>query len=333
MAKRNPPIPQYKRKRQRSLPARILLFLIKLVVAFLLISILWVIAYRFINPPITATMMSDVLAGRGAKRDWMPIGQIDRDMVRAAIAAEDSKFCQHNGFDLQAIEEAAKRNASGGRIRGGSTISQQTAKNAFLWQGGGYFRKGLEAWFTLLMETTWDKRRIMEVYLNLAETGLGTYGVNAGAQRYYGHDASAMSWTEAARIAAVLPLPKERGALAPKGFTRRYGNSIAARIGVVARDGLDACVYQGTVPPKDKAPPPASKPRALPGEEYESARPLPPLENVVQELPEASSEPLVSEVPPPPPQPDPVPIPGYPPSDAGSAPPPPHEEPPPPPPQ
>ncbi len=329
MAKRNPSIPQYKRKRQRSLPGRIFLFLVKLIVAFLLISILWVLAYRFINPPITATMMSDVLAGRGATRDWMSIDQIDRDMVRAAIAAEDSKFCQHNGFDLAAIEEAAKRNASGGRIRGGSTISQQTAKNAFLWQGGGYFRKGLEAWFTLLMEATWDKRRIMEVYLNLAETGIGTYGVNAGSQRYYDHDASAMTRTEAARIAAVLPLPKERGALAPKGFTRRYGNSIAARIAVVARDGLDACVYQGAVAPKDKAPPPSARPRTLPGEEYESARPLPPLEEVVRDLPEASDEPLVNEAAPPP-QPDPGPLPVDAPPEPSTTAPPPEETPPPP---
>src|SRR5918993_1333722 len=166
-------------------------------------------------------------------------------MVRAAIAAEDSKFCQHSGFDVEAIENAMKRNASGGRIRGGSTISQQTAKNVFLWQGGGYFRKGVEAYFTFLIEQLWGKRRIMEVYLNVAETGIGTYGANAGAQRYFGHDASALSATEAARIAAVLPLPKQRGAIAPKGFTRRYGNSISARIGGVRRDGLDACVYQG----------------------------------------------------------------------------------------
>ena len=121
----------------------------------------------------------------------------------------------------------------------------------------------------------------MEVYLNLAETGLGTYGVNAGAQRYFGHDASAMSATEAARIAAVLPLPKKRGAVAPKGFTRRYGGTIAARIGVVGRQGLDACVYQGTTAPVNKSPPPSKVPAKLPGEEYESAKPLPPLENVV----------------------------------------------------
>src|SRR5688500_2897401 len=230
MAKRpGSTIPRYKRRRKRSLPGRIVGWIVKLVVAFLIVSVLWVLLYRFVPPPITATMLGDILAGRGATRDWMSINHIDRDMVRAAIAAEDSKFCQHSGFDLQAIEEAAKRNASGGRIRGGSTISQQTAKNAFLWQGGGYLRKGLEAWFTLLTETMWDKRRIMDVYRNLAGTGIGTDGVNAGAQRYFGHDASALNRTEAARIAAVLPLPKERGAIAPKGFTRRYGNTISAR--------------------------------------------------------------------------------------------------------
>jgi len=294
MAKRSS-IPRYKRRRERgSLLGRILGWIVKLVLAFLIGSVLWVLAYRFVNPPLTATMIGDMFAGRGATKDWMPIGQIDRDMVRAAIGAEDSKFCQHNGFDIDAIESAMQRNASGGRIRGGSTISQQTAKNAFLWQGGGYARKGAEAWFTFLIEHLWGKRRIMEVYLNLAETGLGTYGVNAGSQRYFGHDASAMSATEAARIAAVFPLPKKRGAIAPKGFTRRYGNTIAARVGVVGRDGLDACVYRGTTAPANKAPPPvAKKPRPLPGEEYESARPLPPVENVVSELPPESTEPLV----------------------------------------
>jgi monofunctional biosynthetic peptidoglycan transglycosylase len=292
MAKRSS-IPQYKRRRPRSLPARILGWVVKLVVAFFVISILWVLIYRFVPPPITATMIGDVLAGRGLHKDWMPISQIDRDMVRAAIAAEDSKFCQHNGFDFEAIEDAMKRNASGGRIRGGSTISQQTAKTTFLWNGGGYARKGVEAWFTFLIEHLWGKRRIMEVYLNNAETGIGTYGVNAGSQRYYGHDASAMTATEAARIAAILPLPKKRGAIAPKGFTRRYGNTISARIGVVGRDGLDTCVYKGASAPVNKAPPAVSKaPRPSPGEEYETPRELPPVENVVGELPPASAEPL-----------------------------------------
>ena len=280
MAKRSTPtIPTYKRRRPKSWPRRILGWIVKLILIFLIGSVLWVLAYRFVPPPMTITMLGDLLAGNGAKRDWMSISQIDRDMVRAAIAAEDSKFCQHDGFDFEAIEDAMKRNASGGRIRGGSTISQQTAKTTFLWNGGGYARKGVEAWFTFLIENLWGKRRIMEVYLNNAETGIGTYGVNAGSQRYFGHDASAMSRLEAARIAAVLPLPKKRGAVSPKGFTRRYGGTIAARIGVVGRDGLDVCVYKGTVPPKDRTPPETRAPRTLPGEEYESARPLPPVEN------------------------------------------------------
>ena len=295
MAKRSQTtIPRYKRRRRdtRSWPRRIIGWVVKLVVAFFAISILWVLAYRFINPPTTITMVSDMVAGRGATRDWMPIGEMDRDLVRAAISAEDSRFCSHHGFDFEAIEDAMKRNASGGRIHGGSTISQQTAKNTFLWQGGGYARKGVEAWFTFLIEHLWGKRRIMEVYLNLAETGVGTYGVNAGSERYYGHDASAMSPVEAARIAAVLPLPKKRGAVAPKGFTRRYGNTIAARIGVVSRDGLDGCVYLGAAATANKAPPAVPKTaRPLPGEEYESPKALPPIEAPVSETAPGTSPP------------------------------------------
>jgi monofunctional biosynthetic peptidoglycan transglycosylase len=282
---RAPSIPRYKRSRRKgSAIGRFFGFLAKLVFALILFSILWVVLYRFVPPPTTATMIGDVIAGRGATRDWMGISQIDRDMVRAAIGAEDSKFCQHKGFDWDSIQDAAKRNASGGRIRGGSTISQQTAKTTFLWNGGGYARKGVEAWFTFLIENLWGKRRIMEVYLNNAETGIGTYGVNAGSQRYFGHDASAMSATEAARIAAVLPLPKKRGAIAPKGFTRRYGNTIAARVGVVGRDGLDACVYKGTTAPVNRAPPKVARPAIVPGDEYETATPPPP-EPSVDETP------------------------------------------------
>ncbi len=212
---------------------------IKLVLAFVVLSVLWVLLYAVVPPPVTFTMLGDE---RGATRDWTSLSAIDPDMVRAAIAAEDSKFCQHAGFDEQAIREAWRANLSGGRIRGGSTISQQTAKNAFLWQGGGFLRKGLEAWFTVLIEHLWGKSRIMEVYLNVAETGLGTYGVEAGAQRYFAHAAATLSPTEAARLAAILPLPKKRAAKSPSGFTRRYGNAIQRRAGVVKRDGLAKCV-------------------------------------------------------------------------------------------
>ena len=219
---------------------RVMRFLILAIVWFMGISIALVIVYRFVPVPVTATMLLDEHA---ITKDWTRLSRIDRDMIDAAIASEDGKFCQHGGFDKQAIENAIKRNAKGGRIRGGSTISQQTAKNVFLWQGGGYFRKGLEAWFTLLIENIWGKRRIMEVYLNVAETGIGTYGVEAGAQRYFEHSAARLNTSEAARMAAALPLPKERPVVSPSGFTRRYGQTIQARIGAVRRDGLDACIY------------------------------------------------------------------------------------------
>src|SRR5688500_12073693 len=304
MASVSAPRARTRSRARRSWPRRFLGWIVKAVLIFLVGSLLWVLLYRFVDPPVTFTQLGDRLAGNGARQDWMAIERIDRDMVQAVIAGEDRKFCSHNGFDRQAIEAAMRRNARGGSvIRGGSTISQQTAKNAFLWQGGGYLRKGLEAWFTLLIENLWGKRRIMEVYLNVAETGIGTYGVNAGAQRYFNHDASAMSRVEAARIAAVLPLPKKRGATAPKGFTRRYGNAIAARIGVVGREGLDRCVYEGetvaperepVVPvrkaaPKSKAPSPP--PAALPGEEYEQPNPAPVAEPEPEPAPEPAPEP------------------------------------------
>lgn len=221
---------------------RIALFVAKLIGGFLLGSIIWVVAYRFVAPPITFTMIGDALGGHSISARWMPLSQIDRNMARAVIAGEDSRFCEHNGFDFQAISNAYARNSTGGRIRGGSTISQQTAKNAFLIQGGGYVRKAFEAYFTVLIEAIWGKKRIMEVYLNVAETGIGTYGVNAGAQRYFGHDASHLTPAEAGRIAAVLPLPKKRDAVAPHGFTRRHGNVITRRVGVVRNNGLDACL-------------------------------------------------------------------------------------------
>jgi monofunctional biosynthetic peptidoglycan transglycosylase len=220
---------------------RAIKFLFKFVVYFILITVAWVGLYAIVPPPVTATMILDE---NGSTRDWTSFSDISPNMARAVIAAEDGKFCSHNGFDTEAIQKAIESNARGGRIRGGSTISQQVAKNAFLWQGGGFFRKGLEAYFTFLIETIWSKKRIMEVYLNIAETGIGTYGVQAGAQRYYNKDAKGLTKIEAARIAAALPLPKKRAVNGASGFTRRYGNTIAARINVVRNEKLDSCVYK-----------------------------------------------------------------------------------------
>jgi len=216
-------------------------FLFKFLIYFILITVAWVGLYAIVPPPVTVTMLLDE---NGITKDWTSFSDISPNMARAVIAAEDSKFCSHNGFDTEAIQEALEERIEGKRQRGGSTISQQVAKNAFLWQGGGFFRKGLEAYFTFLIETIWSKKRIMEVYLNIAETGIGTYGVQAGAQRYYKKDARDLTRIEAARIAAALPSPKKRAVNGASGFTARYGNTIAVRINVVRNERLDSCIYK-----------------------------------------------------------------------------------------
>ena len=215
--------------------------LARIIIGWLALTALLVVALRFVPVPVTATMLMDE---NGITKDWQSLDRIDRNLVAAVIAAEDSRFCEHAGFDTAAIEQAMRENMEGGRIRGGSSISQQTAKNVFLWQGGGYVRKAFEAWFTFWIELAWGKRRILEVYLNVAETGIGTYGAEAGAQRYFGKSAARLTPDEAARMAAALPSPKKRSVKAPRGWLARHGNRIERRIAIVKRDGLDACVYQ-----------------------------------------------------------------------------------------
>jgi len=212
----------------------------KIIVGFIALTLLLVLAFKWIPVPVTATMAMDE---NDITKDWESLSNIDPNLVHAVIAAEDSKFCEHSGFDTEAIEQALEERAETGRVRGASTISQQTAKNVFLWQGGGWFRKALEAWFTFWIELIWGKQRIFEVYLNVAETGIGTYGAEAGAQRYFGHSAARLSPDEASRMAAALPSPKTREVRNPSGWLARHGNSIERRIGIVKRDGLAACVY------------------------------------------------------------------------------------------
>ena len=218
----------------------ILRYLAKGFAGFIGMTVVLVVLFKWLPVPVTATMVMDE---HGITKDWENLDNIDRNLVSAVIAAEDSRFCEHSGFDTEAIEQAMRENMEGSKIRGGSTISQQTAKNVFLWQGGGYFRKGLEAWFTFWIELIWGKQRIMEVYLNVAETGIGTYGAEAGSQRYFGHSAARINWDEASRMAAALPSPKKRSVKSPGGWLARHGNRIEKRIGIVRRDGLDACVY------------------------------------------------------------------------------------------
>ena len=212
-----------------------------LIATFIGLSLFLTLAFRFVPVPVTWTMILDE---NGYTKDWRSLDDIDRSLVRAVIASEDQNFCEHNGFDYAALQAAMENNMKGGKLRGGSTISQQTAKNVFLWQGGGFFRKGLEAWFTVLIENLWTKRRIMEVYLNVAETGIGTYGVQAGSLRYFGHGADRLTPSEAARMAVALPSPKKREVKNPQGWLRRHGDRMARAVGTMAREGLDTCVYE-----------------------------------------------------------------------------------------
>ena len=228
--------------RRRSLPARLGILAAKVIFGGIVFSILWVAAYRFMPVPMTWPMARDAVSGRHVERHWVGLSSISPSVPRAAIGAEDARFCEHSGFDFEAMEAAAARNAAGKKLRGGSTISQQTAKNAFLWPGRSYVRKGLEAYFTVLIEAIWGKPRIMEVYLNIAEMGPGIYGVDAAAKHYFGVSAGQLSPQQASRIAAILPQPIKRDAAAPGRFVKRYARRIERRARVVRNEGIDSCL-------------------------------------------------------------------------------------------
>ncbi len=219
--------------------------LLLVAVALLTFSLLWAFAYRWINPPLTWPMARDDLQGKHVERNWVPIAKIASAVPRAAIGAEDANFCAHNGFDVGAITAAMEKNAASKKLRGGSTISQQTAKNAFLWPDRSYVRKGLEAYFTVLIEAIWGKRRIMEVYLNIAEMGPGIYGVDAAAQHYFGTTAARLSPAQAARLIAILPQPIMRDASDLHGANRRHARAIEKRIRVVRQESIDGCLAAG----------------------------------------------------------------------------------------
>ncbi|USQ95599.1 monofunctional biosynthetic peptidoglycan transglycosylase [Caulobacter sp. RL271] len=201
-----------------------------------------VILYRFIPPPVTPLMVIRAVEGRGLDHRWRPIDQVSPALPRALIAAEDAKFCDHRGFDFDALYKAYENNESGKKVRGGSTISQQTAKNVFLWPGRSYVRKGLEAWFTVLIETFWGKKRIMEVYLNSIEYGSGIYGAEAASQRYFGVGADRLSQAQASRLAAILPSPLKWQVVKPGKYVAKRSKKIGKASGAVRRDGLADCV-------------------------------------------------------------------------------------------
>ena len=198
--------------------------------------------HRFVPPPATFLMITRAMDGGEMNYRWRSLNDISPRLVEAVIASEDSTFCAHRGFDMKAIEKALKANARGGRIRGGSTISQQTAKNVFLWPGRDWVRKGLEAGYTVLIETLWGKRRIVEVYLNVAEWAPGVYGAEAAAQHWFGKSAGELSAREAARLAAILPSPRRYDAASPGPYVRRRASRVQAAMGTVRDDGLAACV-------------------------------------------------------------------------------------------
>ncbi|PZQ62411.1 MAG: monofunctional biosynthetic peptidoglycan transglycosylase [Phenylobacterium zucineum] len=201
-----------------------------------------VAVYRFVPPPVTFLMVQRLFEGQGLDHRWVPLEKISPNLVRAAIAAEDARFCEHRGFDVAAIEKAMAANAKGKKLRGGSTISQQTAKNVFLWPGRDWVRKGLEAWFTVLIEIGWGKERIMEVYLNSIEFGPGIYGAEAASQRFFKVPASRLTPTQAARMAAILPKPLGWKAAKPGPYVKRRAGSINRNARVVRNEGLTACV-------------------------------------------------------------------------------------------
>jgi monofunctional biosynthetic peptidoglycan transglycosylase len=189
--------------------------LFKILIWFVGISLFIVIIFKFVPVPITPLMVSraveNKLAGKEmiCNHDWVPIENISKNLQKAVIASEDGTFLIHHGFDFTAMQKALKNNQKGRKIKGGSTISQQTAKNVFLWQGRSYIRKGFEAYFTVLIELIWGKERIMEVYLNSIEMGDGIYGAQAATQYWYRKDASSLTTREAAGIAAILPNPRK----------------------------------------------------------------------------------------------------------------------------
>ncbi len=212
------------------------------VASVLIGSLIWAGALRFTPPAGTMLMVERKLSGEDIIHPWTPLDEISPHLVRAVIAAEDTRFCFHYGVDLEAIDEALTESKNGKRLRGASTISQQTAKNVFLWNGRSWLRKGGETWFTLVIETLWPKRRIMEIYLNVVEWGDGLFGAEAASQKRFGKHAKNLTRQEAALLASVLPNPQKWRVDPPGRYVRARARTLRGRMEQVRRDGLDGCV-------------------------------------------------------------------------------------------
>ena len=249
---------------KRSLPARVARWAAIAILVAAVGSIMIVAAFRWLPVPVTAFMVEEKFATWGAepaleqKHDWVPWPQISRHAAIAVIAAEDQKFLLHDGFDFDQIGKAVSEAQRGRRLRGASTISQQVAKNLFLWSGQSWIRKGLEVWFTLWIECLWTKERILEVYLNVAEFGPGIYGVQAAAQEFFAKNAEDLSPLETSRLIAVLPNPRKWSARHPGPFVQTRVDWIMVQIG----HGPPALeVPEGTEPL-----PPGEMPEEIPAE-------------------------------------------------------------------
>ena len=204
---------------------------------FILSVVVLVVVYSVINPPITYTIWSESRRLGSVDREWVPIEDIAPVMARSVVAAEDANFCLHWGFDIEAIRAAMEQ----GGGRGGSTITQQVVKNVFLWQGRSWFRKALEAAITPAVEIVWSKRRIVEVYLNIAEMGEGVFGVEAAARNSFGVGPGALTPRQAALIAAVLPSPRKRSAKRPSARLQRRARAITDGAATIRADGRALC--------------------------------------------------------------------------------------------
>jgi monofunctional biosynthetic peptidoglycan transglycosylase len=216
-------------------------FILKILLIILIVTTAWVALYKFVNPPVTPLMLIrffDKESGqRLIKTDWKNYDEISNYMKMAVIASEDQKFPFHNGFDLQSIEEAIDEKLDGERLRGASTISQQTAKNVFLWPSRSWIRKGIEAYFTVLIEKIWGKRRILEVYLNVIETGNGIYGVDEAGEVYFGRSAKNLDIVDSSLIASILPDPRFMSPKNPSEHILRREKWIIEQIGNLGGTG------------------------------------------------------------------------------------------------
>ncbi|WP_291094003.1 monofunctional biosynthetic peptidoglycan transglycosylase [Empedobacter sp. UBA6745] len=201
-------------------------FIRKVILYLFVAHLVYIVVLKWINPPFTITQVQQGFEQGKFKRDYISYDEMGRNIKLAVIGSEDQKFPVHNGFDMDGIQEAIEKNKEGKKLRGGSTISQQVAKNVFLWQGRSWLRKGLEVYFTFMIEKIWGKQRILEMYLNTSEMGIGVFGVEAASEYYFNKPAKDLTKNEAARIAAALPLPRKYNVNPPSPFISRRASHI-----------------------------------------------------------------------------------------------------------